>query len=179
MIMKAKRIIDACYKASPIPEYAGNPFIEALPDILSQESIVERFTHVPEVKENDRLLPLEFKKHYLARILDFFILANRHFDLQDKISLMIRKGYVNRNPTKGEYSEIIVKSYQSRQRGELTAPVLFNEHTIPLSSSLIGTSGVGKTTALSRILSGYPQGIRHKDPAMLQVVWLKLDCPKY
>jgi hypothetical protein len=178
-MMKAKRIIDACYKASAIPEYAGNPFIEALPDILSQEAVVEKFTHIQTVQENDCLLPLEVKKHYLARILDFFILANRHFDLQDKISLMIRKGYVNRDPIKGGYTDIIVKSYQSRQKGEsVSEPVLFNEHTVPLSSSLIGTSGVGKTTALSRILAGYPQGIRHKEQGMLQVVWLKLDCPK-
>ncbi len=177
-MINAKRIMTASYKPSSVEEYAGNPFIEALPDVMSQEGLVELLTNIPKIRDNDRLLPLEVKKHILARILDFFVLSNRHFDLQDKISVMIRKGYVNRNPFNGGYEASVIKTYQSRQKGEITSPVLFSDHFVPLSSSLIGTSGVGKSTALTRILSTYPQFISHEEVDTIQVVWLKLDCPK-
>lgn len=48
--------------------------------------------------------------------------------------------------------------------------------------TIIGISGVGKTTAVEVILSSYPQVIvhsqyRHRDLTLMQIVWLKLDCP--
>ena len=47
---------------------------------------------------------------------------------------------------------------------------------------MIGMSGVGKTTAVDRILCMYPQYITHtkyknKPFCMKQIVWMKLDCP--
>jgi hypothetical protein len=48
--------------------------------------------------------------------------------------------------------------------------------------TIIGISGVGKTTAVESILSLYPQVIVHshyrdRDFTLMQIVWLKLDCP--
>ena len=48
--------------------------------------------------------------------------------------------------------------------------------------TIIGVSGVGKTTAIERILSLYPQKIVHTkykgEPLFLtQLVWAKIDCP--
>ncbi|XWK90296.1 MAG: ATP-binding protein [Phormidium sp.] len=48
--------------------------------------------------------------------------------------------------------------------------------------TIIGMSGVGKTTAVEEILQLYPQVINHsyyhnRDFILRQIVWLKLDCP--
>lgn len=48
--------------------------------------------------------------------------------------------------------------------------------------TIIGMSGVGKTTAVKRVLSLYPQAIQHTNykgtPLCLtQLAWLKIDCP--
>ncbi|MBB4825594.1 hypothetical protein HNO89_002830 [Sporosarcina luteola] len=44
--------------------------------------------------------------------------------------------------------------------------------------TLMGFSGIGKTTAIERVLSLYPQVILHEHPLnLMQVVWLKLNCP--
>ena len=48
--------------------------------------------------------------------------------------------------------------------------------------TIIGVSGVGKSTAVEKILSLYPQRIVHtkyreRPLAFTQLVWLKLDCP--
>lgn len=45
------------------------------------------------------------------------------------------------------------------------------------SFSLFGVSGVGKSSAVERTLSFYPQAIAHPQYGFSQVVWLKLDCP--
>ncbi|WP_250160079.1 ATP-binding protein [Caloranaerobacter azorensis] len=48
--------------------------------------------------------------------------------------------------------------------------------------TILGVSGMGKTTAINRILTMYPQVIVHTSYrgtkfSMYQLVWLKLDCP--
>ncbi|MEP0915801.1 ATP-binding protein [Leptolyngbya sp. DQ-M1] len=48
--------------------------------------------------------------------------------------------------------------------------------------TIVGISGVGKTTSIEAILSLYPQVIIHnryreRDFNFIQIVWLKLDCP--
>ena len=50
------------------------------------------------------------------------------------------------------------------------------------SLSIIGISGIGKTTAIERLLLMYPQVIKHEKFAQqpfnrTQIVWLKIDCP--
>lgn len=46
------------------------------------------------------------------------------------------------------------------------------------SFTLMGFSGIGKTSAIERILSLYPQVILHQEPInSIQIVWLKLNCP--
>lgn len=59
-------------------------------------------------------------------------------------------------------------------------PVAYN----PTGSgfTIIGLSGVGKTSAITRILSLYPQVVvhsRYKDTTLVlkQIIWLKIDCP--
>src|SRR5690606_22925618 len=48
--------------------------------------------------------------------------------------------------------------------------------------TIIGISGLGKTSSLERVLAMYPQVIVHSEYkgipfSMYQVVWLKLECP--
>nr|WP_286674736.1 MULTISPECIES: ATP-binding protein [unclassified Clostridium] len=50
------------------------------------------------------------------------------------------------------------------------------------SLSIIGISGIGKTTAIERLLLMYPQVIKHfeyngTNLTRTQIVWLKIDCP--
>jgi len=66
---------------------------------------------------------------------------------------------------------------------DLDSPYSLPALCIPvLGDSLIGISGVGKTTGVSRILNLYPQVINHhlyngRLLELLQLVWLKLECP--
>ena len=57
-----------------------------------------------------------------------------------------------------------------------------NANSTAFGFTVIGISGVGKTTAIEKVLSLYPQTIQHTQynnvPMFLtQLVWAKLDCP--
>ena len=52
--------------------------------------------------------------------------------------------------------------------------------TVPTTASgltIIGKSGLGKSTNLANILDLYPQIIIHPQYSVTQIVWLKVDCP--
>ena len=60
--------------------------------------------------------------------------------------------------------------------------MLQGSRTAASGFTIIGVSGVGKSTAVEKILALYPQRIIHtvyrgKMLAMTQLAWLKLDCP--
>jgi hypothetical protein len=111
--------------------------------------------------------------------LQFFEPLPVHLELEQRFSRMIRTGYLARNPRDPQF----VSSLHQR------ADLLANPELVPLSPrstatgfTILGMSGVGKTTAVERILSLYPQVIYHhvyqdQPLTMAQVVWLKLDCP--
>lgn len=160
-----KEYVEAVYNDQELEEYRGNPLIEALPPILSISDAYERMLFKPLYHENERQLSEELRYHMLFRLQQFFQPVTQHLDLERRISRLIRSGYISRNPL--DINEI--KFLNGRNTN------------VPISASsftLMGYSGIGKTTAMERILSLYPQVILHKHPVnRLQVVWLKLNCP--
>src|SRR5690606_12462215 len=81
-----------------------------------------------------------------------------------RFSRLLRHGYVSRNPRLPDYNRALNGSQDIRSTAS--------------SMTLMGFSGIGKTTAIVRVLSLYPQVILHEHPLnLMQVVWLKLNCP--
>jgi hypothetical protein len=56
------------YKNQILPEYRGNPLIEALPDILSKEDFIDAVTNYRLFYENDRSLPTHLRLHCVMRL---------------------------------------------------------------------------------------------------------------
>jgi hypothetical protein len=82
--------------------------------------------------------------------------------------------------------ERLLRFFQPIREARAEKVVSFDKHVnTPSSASgftMIGVSGVGKTTAVSRTLGLYPQIVLHSEYqgtplSFYQVVWLKLDCP--
>ncbi|GMO01637.1 ATP-binding protein [Parageobacillus thermoglucosidasius] len=155
----------ADYKEQQIPEYAGNPLIEALPPILSIKEAYKKMLVQPLYNESERELSEELRYQMLFRLQHFFQPVSQHLDLERRFSRLIRTGYLSRNPLGADEIRHL--------RGSVI-------QTLPSASSftIMGFSGIGKTTAIERILSLYPKVILHEYPVnRLQIVWLKLDCP--
>lgn len=176
---------EAVYKEQEIEEYTCNPFIEALPQIFNAEDVVEKFTVLPEISEKDRNKTENLRYHIIKRAKNFIQPLPIHIKLEQKISSLIRRGYLSRNPIDKKFLEnlrILNGLEDNSIRDNSLKDELDNIRSTADSLSIIGISGIGKTTAIERLLLMYPQVIRHSEYkgnnlTRTQIVWLKIDCP--
>lgn len=129
----------------------------------------------------------EYRLHCVMRLLKYFQPMARHLELEQKVSRVVRYGYVGRNPLLPDYKARLRELKKSlvaefaAEKEELKHRV--NDEDTPASGfTVIGVSGVGKTTGLKKILKLYPQVIVHSDYKgkmlnVYQIVWIKIDCP--
>lgn len=169
--------VKAVYRPAEVPEFAGNPLIEALPPILSDEGWAELLGSYPLIHESERELPVHLRSYLVMRLQRYFLPLPRHMELAQRIGLLLRNGYVGRNPLTADRGHLFQKLYQSVQKENL-AGATFNDFNPAIAMSLVGFSGMGKTTSVERILNTFPQVIFHDKHNFHQVVWLKIDCPK-
>lgn len=174
--MDEAMVVQADYCESPVPDYQGNPLIESLPPILSEDAAgaaIARFPDVP--SDEERRLPAEERLHCIDRLRYVVQPLPIHLELESVVSVLLRSGYVGRNPMRAE----TWRHLYSLSTGYQPAPGFSSTAS---TFSLVGHSGIGKSTALESILQLYPQAIRHqryRDHAFIhtQITWLKLDCP--
>lgn len=183
-ILKGK-FEEAVYKKQELEEYSYNPFIEALPPIFTAEDVIDRFTVLPVITDADRNKTENLRYHIIKRTKSFLQPLPIHIELERRLSTLIRRGYLGRNPLdKSFLAQLrILNSLDdnSIKENELQNE-LSNIRTTADSISIIGISGIGKTTAIERLLLMYPQVIKHYEYkgesfTRTQIVWLKIDCP--
>jgi len=175
--------VPAEYKEQVIPEYSGNPFIEALPPILSAEEAAEKLAFYPPYHPQERRLESHYRIHMVQRLFQIFQPLPVHLDLESRISRILRQGYLARNPLKPQFVQYLKNSDEIINKGidgTLENNKLFR--TTASGFSIVGVSGMGKSTAINQVLRMYPQVIlhsRYKETkfSVYQLVWLKLDCP--
>ena len=170
----------AVYLPQQVKEYEGNPFLETLPPILSTESLCKSLAVYPHFNKEERLHPKELRYHYVMRLNSFFQPYGRQRALYNLFDRALRQGYLCRNPMDKEEKLLLRQIYDNLQKGEIP---LTNVCEIPGEGFMIvGTSGIGKSRSLNRLLSIYPQVIQHTEykgrPFIRkQIVYLKIDCP--
>jgi len=171
----------AVYKEQIVLDYMGNPLIEALPPILSSGEVVDALSKNEGQHDGERQLDPQYRLHCVQRLFRYFQPLEQHVDIEQRFSRCIRQGYLHRNPLAADYAAALVhghKAIMSKQGYEALGAF----RPTAAGFTIIGLSGVGKTSAVSNILAMYPQVIEHsryhETPLILkQVVWLKLDCP--
>lgn len=169
------------YKEQLIEEYKGNPFLEALPKISAREEVIDSLGMYPYYSDEERKLADHIRIHIISeRLFKVFQPLPRHIELESRISTMLRSGYISRNPLSKEYTESLINGFL-KLKGE-NLDTINNFCNTANSLSIIGASGMGKSSSINRVLSNIPQVIAHyqyKDRkiSMHQVVWLKIDCP--
>ncbi|WP_321954122.1 AAA family ATPase [Paraburkholderia bannensis] len=168
----------AVYRKELIPHYKGNRFIEALPRSLSDEEWADFLTALPEFDPAQRAWPLDQRLKMIARLMDFMAPLERTIRLALALDTMIRDGYVGREPRTPEYIATLQRLYEAKQAGQIlpsarSAPKNFSQR----SSSFVGVSGIGKTTAMLRIFSWYDSAIYHPDLSIIQIPWLHIEAP--
>lgn len=183
-ILKGK-VEEATYKQQEIEEYSYNPFIEALPKIFTANDVVEKFTILPKISDEDRNKAENLRYHIIKRAKTFIQPLPIHIKIERKLSSLIRRGYLSRNPVDKSFLQSlrILNGLDDRSIKENSIQdELNNIRSTADSISIIGISGIGKTTAIERLLLMYPQVIKHfeyngTNLTRTQIVWLKIDCP--
>lgn len=170
------------YKPSEVADYRENPFIEALPPLLSKEAAVDGLAYYPPFSLNERDHEAHVRIHEIQRVFQYFQPTAKDLDLESRISRLIRQGYVSRNPTSSSFARQFHSSHLMSGFNK-NGPLMQESFRSTQSAlTLMGPSGIGKSTAIHRVLSLYPQVVVHSEYQSVpftqyQLVWLKLDCP--
>ncbi|AEG02834.1 AAA family ATPase [Methylomonas methanica] len=176
--MLPKHFVLAIYQDTGVRQYNGNPFIEALPPILSVEQAGSSLKGKAQFEESDRIVSGKARMHMVVSLLDdYFQPLSQHVQLEERIGMMIRRGYVGRNLNDGTLNKRLQQGYELIKTGGNNTANFAVEKTTARSMSLIGISGSGKSKSLERVLETYPQVIYHEATNFIQLTYLKIECP--
>ena len=137
----------------------GNPLIEALPPILNRAEASRFLYRGIEFNPEQREWNSSLRAHLVMQLLTLVQPLQWHIDLCERLSQLLMASYVLRSPLDRSYTSSTingVKAIEIRSRlyaGSGSAPAM----------AIIGPSGIGKSTAVSTILSYYPQAIVHRE----------------
>ncbi|MFA0809717.1 ATP-binding protein [Microbulbifer epialgicus] len=172
------RFPEAEYKDQGLPEYSENPLISALPQIMSPIEVAKALSKRPHYQAEELNLPCHIRTHAINRLTrDFFVPQTNHILIEQKLSKLIRCSYLNRNPEKATFKRKLNSVRDLVQKEDLTTYIHDQADSPASSITIAGISGAGKSTTTNLVLNTYPRVIYHPKYHMLQVPWLKVDCP--
>ncbi|MFM0032777.1 ATP-binding protein [Paraburkholderia madseniana] len=171
-----EHVIASYYEGDTLPEYVGNPLISALGPLWdSKEIIGAMYSPIPfHARERER--PPELRLHAIARLSNLLVPMPQQMDLVSMIHLLIRQHYVPLNPLVSQ-GNIVREQYHEAMGGKLVS-IYPHAKSHASCTGIFGFSGSGKTTALNACLRFFPQVIEHPKYGFVQVVYVKIDCPR-
>lgn len=169
-------IVTAKYVEQRIPYFRGNPLIEALPPTMTEDALLEALTLIPEFDPEQRQWSISDRFMMLMSLQNFMVPMHNHVELSRAMDSMIRSGYVGRAPRTPEHAEIFQKIYENQLAGK-TFTQSADSRTPQHSTSLIGISGMGKTTTINRWCAHLPPVIYHSEYNIYQIPYLHVEMP--
>ncbi|MFC1236684.1 ATP-binding protein [Vibrio sp. F74] len=172
----------ANYKKAILPEHQGNPLIESLPPKVEDNDVIDKFCNYPELAFHVRSsLDFLVREEYLARIDELRQPLPEYIDCFRAVERAIKSGYSTKNPFTPSTAQYL--HYPVDDRPNIKPRT---GYFVPKGKgiTLIGDSGVGKTSMLEQVLNYFPHVIEHHDYKgkalgfKYQVVWIKVDCPR-
>lgn len=176
---KPLKQITADYRSIVAPAaYAGNPLIESLPNIFSEDYVTKELRYVPDVATALEIaLPPHERIHCVSSIEDLVIPLPVAFDVEAALSVLIRRGYAARNPFNREWRRLHCKI--KKTMSEPLEEYQVRSKSVP-AIMVTGVSGNGKTTLVETLLEMYSQVIVHTDYKgesfdVKQLVWIGVN----
>jgi hypothetical protein len=168
--------VEARYTEQSLPEYRGNEFIEALGPVLTSKQLAATMSNRPLYDAAERTHSATNRKSMVLRLSRVYEPLAQQHAIAQKLSEMIRGGYVHRSPSKPEFNRYLQESYEQRFDGKLDEPA---PDIAPMcdSYSIIGVSGVGKSRLTKRALAQFPSLIWHPTLRRYQIPYIIVECP--
>lgn len=155
--------------------YAGNALIKGLGPIRTRSELGKLLIELPPKPPPDiASIPRHLRLHMLLRLRDLHLPSAEELRLHESIDLMIRQNYRYMDPASSRTWSLI--------SGE-PVPQWKRPGSPAFGAAVEGVSGAGKSEAILRCLSTYPQQvIQHKSflkmaNGLQQVTWLSIDVP--
>lgn len=168
---------EAHYAPTGLSHYDGNPLIEALPPIIEDDGrLVSMIMSRPQLPTSmERSLSSRLRSHCVGRLKTLVMPMEIHLDFEAAFSELLRQGYTARHPFHRDTVAML-----HAETPEQLKYCGFKSSADNLT--LVGLSGMGKTTMLDAIVKLYPQVIYHSNYQGVpflnpQIVWLKIECP--
>lgn len=168
--------VTACYTEARIPQFKGNPLIEALPPSMNDEALIDALTLQPDFDPEQQSWSTEERFMMLESLSNFMFPLRSHIELGRALDSMIRAGYVGRAPRTPEHAKIYQTIYEKQLAGQSFSQTA-SSRTPQISTSLIGLSGMGKTTTVNRWCAHLPKVIYHPDLNLYQIPCLHVEMP--
>ncbi|HEY5563627.1 MAG TPA: ATP-binding protein [Clostridiaceae bacterium] len=168
--------------------YLGNPLIEALPPTLDMESVFLNVEKLPSYSDSERNKSEIERLEAIFRLNDYRFPFTKYYEVELKISIALKRGYVNKKLFSPEYmyrikelNSMLNNSINEIKEIKEVFLTSTSKSSAPLGFSIIGVSGAGKSTTVNDILSFYPQVIHHTEYKeekfyFVQVAWIIVDC---
>ncbi|ODA30866.1 ATP-binding protein, partial [Veronia pacifica] len=175
------RVENAVYHDAILPEHKGNPLIEALPPKLPWHEVMQEFCNYPDYSEEIAAHPDPlFRDEYLNRIDELRQPLTDYERCFRAVERAIKKGYSAKNPFSPTTAQFL--HYPVDERPDIEPRTGFFQ---PRGDglTLVGDSGVGKTSMIEQVMGYFPSLIQHsvyrgkRLDLRKQVVWIKVDCP--
>lgn len=153
--------------------YSDNLLISALGEILSDKELANVLKYMPPIFSADVNFTnnATLAAHYVESVRRIHIPSHESLAIAQAIDLMLRQGYISRNPSAPTTWQGIY------QRKSIGPPGLQAQ-----AAYVTGISGTGKSRAVERSLERYQQVVPHQSfphmrSSLKQLVWLKVDVP--
>lgn len=176
MLINNVRKADAKYREERLPNHRGNPLIEALPPIISNQQVLASLKRRPDFDPEQVEWSSEERIALLFELLNFMVPMTCHVGLVRAMDSMLRAGYVGRAPNTPEYSAMFQQLYEMQQAG-MTFSQLATSRVPQISTSLIGVSGMGKTSTIERWAAMFPEVIYHAELNHYQIPVMITEAP--
>lgn len=172
----SKVCIQAHYSPQRLPQFQGNRLIEALPPSMDDEALYQALLYRPEFSPEQLEWPKHERLQMIGSLSNFMVPLMRHLELARALDTLIRNGYVGREPRTPKHTAMFQRIYEMQQAGQSFRQTA-GSRTPQLSSSLIGISGMGKTTTVTRWLGHIPKVIYHPELYIYQIPYLHVEMP--
>lgn len=155
----------------------GNPFLEALPELMGKAEFMERMSSEIRFPYDLNKKTSQERRTYLMELSTWFQPMNYMYSLYDMLYRAMATTYQTKTVVESvrQLNEVYMDFRTGRER-------TLNYSTQAYSGAVLGVPGIGKTSTIQRCLSTMPQVIIHtkykEQPFYTkQINYLIVECP--
>ncbi|WP_321791751.1 ATP-binding protein [Caballeronia sp. J97] len=177
-VFRCVHAVDAIYhQEGLLPEHASNHLVSCLGPYWTDKDIAKKVGVSIGFDESERERSKEYRMHAVARLGELVVSLPAHLDVVHTIHRIIREHYAHESILDNGLDAVRDRYRLNSSSGQLQA-VYEHRRSHAYCAAFFGYSGAGKTTAVESALRLLPWVVRHPQYGVMQVVRIKIDCPR-